>query len=186
MGFYKYLAQAWKKPNLSEQRKRYVAWRAGNAFERVEKPLRIDRARSYGYKSKPGFVVVRARVGKGGRKRSRAIAARKPTKLGIYFNPQKALQIHAEERAQDKYPNLEILGSYWVGDDGKKYEFYEVIFADPNHPQIRADKDINWICEPQNRGRVYRGLTPAGKKSRGLTRKGRGAEKLRPSRQPHL
>src|SRR3989344_6102245 len=122
MGFYKYLAEAWKKPSKEVQRKRYIQWRKENRFVKIEKPTRIDRARSLGYKAKPGFVVVRARIGKGGRKRPRAIAARKPTKLGVFFNPQKSLQIHAEERTQDKYPNLEILGSYWVGDDGKNYE----------------------------------------------------------------
>lgn len=180
MGFYKYLAEAWNKPSKEVQRKRYIQWRAENRFVKLDKPTRIDRARSLGYKAKPGFVVVRARIKKGGRKRSRAVAGRKPTKLGIYFNPKKSLQVQAEARVQGKYPNLEVLSSYWVGDDGKS-EFYEIIFVDPNHPQIRSDKDVNWICAPQNRNRVYRGLTPAGKKSRGLMRKGRGAEKLRPS-----
>ncbi len=167
MGFYKYLRQAWKKPSKETQRKRYIQWRKQLRFEKLEKPTRIDRARALGYKAKSGFVVVRARIGKGGRKRSRAIAARKPTKLGVYFNPDKNLQRISEERVQRKYPNLEVLNSYWVGDDGH-YEFYEIILVDPNHPQIRADRDINWICEPQNRRRVFRGLTSAGKKSRGL------------------
>ncbi len=180
MGFYKYLAKAWKKPSKTIQRARYIKWRAGRVAERVDKPLRIDRARSYGYKAKPGFVIVRSSIKKGGRKRPRAEAARKPTKLGIYFNPKKSLQVQSEARIQDKYPNLEVLGSYWVGDDGK-HEFYEIILVDPHHPQIKADKDLNWICEPQHRRRVYRGLTPAGKKSRGLNNKGKGAEKIRPS-----
>ncbi|HIJ98418.1 TPA: 50S ribosomal protein L15e [archaeon] len=167
MGFYKYLAEAWKKPSKEVQRKRYIQWRKENRFVKIEKPTRIDRARSLGYKAKPGFVVVRARIGKGGRKRPRAIAARKPTKLGVYFNPDKNLQRISEERVQRKYPNLEVLNSYWVGDDAH-HEFYEIVLVDPNHPQIRSDKDINWICAPQNRRRVYRGLTSAGKKSRGL------------------
>ncbi|MEM2338349.1 MAG: 50S ribosomal protein L15e, partial [Candidatus Bathyarchaeia archaeon] len=44
------------------------------------------------------------------------------------------------------------------------------------------DKDVNWICQKQHRGRVFRGLTSAGKKVRGLRKKGRGAEKARPSK----
>jgi len=42
-----------------------------------------------------------------------------------------------------------------------------VILVDVNHPAIRSDKDINWILG--KKGRVHRGLTSAGKKSRGLT-----------------
>ena len=40
-----------------------MGWRKIN--RRVEKPTRIDRARSLGYKAKPGFVVARAKVRKG-------------------------------------------------------------------------------------------------------------------------
>jgi len=43
------------------------------------------------------------------------------------------------------------------------------------------DPKINWICEPQHKGRVYRGLTPAGKRGRGLGQRGTGSEKARPS-----
>ncbi|HID16245.1 MAG TPA: hypothetical protein EYP16_05540, partial [Candidatus Atribacteria bacterium] len=39
-----------------------------------------------------------------------------------------------------------------------------------------------WICNPSQRGRVFRGLTPAGRKSRGLTVKGERSVKNRPSR----
>jgi len=40
--------------------------------------------------------------------------------------------------------------------------------VDPHHPAIKADKDINWICDKAHKGRVFRGLTSAGKKVRGL------------------
>jgi len=59
--------------------------------------------------------------------------------------------------------------------------WFEVILVDPNHPVIQSDKDVNWICENVHRGRVFRGLTSAGKEVRGLRHKGRGAEKVRPS-----
>lgn len=167
MGFYKYLAQNWQNLPVVDERRRYVQWRKQERFTKLDKPTRLDRARALGYKAKPGFVIVRSRIGKGGRKRSRAVAGRKPTKLGIYFNPDKNLQRISEERVQRKYPNLEVLSSYWVGDDGH-HEFYEIILVDPQHPQIRSDKDLNWVCRPQNRRRVYRGLTTSGKKGRGL------------------
>mgnify|MGYP000178633010 CR=1 FL=1 len=93
---------------------------------------------------------------------------------------QKSLQWLAEERAQRKYPNLEVLNSYWIGKDGR-YEYYEVIFLDPSHPSIKKDGDLGWIASGRHRGRVFRGLTGAGKTSRGLRNKGEGAEKVRPS-----
>jgi large subunit ribosomal protein L15e len=78
------------------------------------------------------------------------------------------LQRICEERAARKFKNLEVLNSYWVGHDGK-HAFYEVILVDRNHPAIKSDKKINWICK--KRGRAARGLTSAGRKGRGLRKK---------------
>lgn len=86
----------------------------------------------------------------------------------------------AEQRAQKKHINCEVLNSYWLAQDGK-YSWYEVILVDKDHPQIIKDKQLGWVAKPQHRGRVFRGLTSSAKKSRGLTRKGKGAEKIRPS-----
>jgi large subunit ribosomal protein L15e len=94
------------------------------------------------------------------------------------LTPKKNLQWIAEERAARKFPNMEVLSSYWVGEDGK-YKWFEVILVDRNHPAIMADKQLSWITT--KRGRVFRGLTSAGRKARGLRRRGRGAEKVRPS-----
>ncbi|MCX8169996.1 MAG: ribosomal protein L15e, partial [Candidatus Methanomethyliaceae archaeon] len=77
----------------------------------------------------------------------------------------------AEERAARKYPNMNVLASYWVASDGR-FSWYEVILVDPNHPSIKSDKDLAWITNPSQRSRVFRGLTPAGRKSRGLYVKG--------------
>jgi large subunit ribosomal protein L15e len=84
----------------------------------------------------------------------------------------------AEERVARKYPNLEVLNSYWVWEDGKA-KYYEVILVDPQRPEIQHDNKINWICEKQHTRRAFRGLTSAGKKGRGLRKKGKGAEKVR-------
>ena len=63
-----------------------------------------------------------------------------------------------------------MLNSYNVGKDGKYY-FYEVILVDYSRPEIISDKNQNWICKKTNQHRVHRGLTSAGKKSRGLRNK---------------
>jgi large subunit ribosomal protein L15e len=97
------------------------------------------------------------------------------------FKPAKSLRLIAEERAAKKFPNLEVLNSYWVGEDGKS-KWFEVIMIDPNHPVIKTDKDVSWITQKQHRSRALRSLTSAGKKVRSLRRKGRGAEKFRPSK----
>ena len=73
----------------------------------------------------------------------------------------------AEQRVEKKYKNLVVLNSYLIGKDGMHY-FYEVICVDPLMPEIQNDKTINWICRPENQKRAMRGLTSAGKKSRGL------------------
>ncbi|HFC49221.1 MAG TPA: 50S ribosomal protein L15e, partial [Thermofilum sp.] len=38
---------------------RLIQWRRQPTIMRVEKPTRINRARAFGYKAKPGYVVVR-------------------------------------------------------------------------------------------------------------------------------
>lgn len=184
-GLYHYIAEIWKKPkqNLADiWKQRLIEWRKSEAVVRVERPLRLDRARSLGYRAKKGFVIVRVRIKRGGRKRL------KPTKKGRRSKRQTLRKILAmnyrwvsEQRAARKFPNLEVLNSYWIGKDGKHY-WYEVILVDPNAPEIKSDKQLKWISEGKHRGRVFRGLTSAAKKSRGLRRRGKGAEKIRPSK----
>ncbi|MEL9939433.1 MAG: 50S ribosomal protein L15e [Ignisphaera sp.] len=169
---YHYMALAWKKPYEGEHgqlmKMRLVEWRRQPSIVRVEKPTRIDRARRLGYKAKPGFVVVRVRVRKGGLRKPRPNSGRRPKRMGVYgHSPRKSLQLIAEERAARKYRNLEVLNSYYVGEDGL-YKYYEVILVDPHHPAILSDPDINWIANPSQRGRVFRGKTSAGRKARGL------------------
>lgn len=184
MGYYKYVAELWKKPRESfgkQWQQRLAVWRSENVVTRVEKPTRIDRARALGFKAKPGFVMARVRVRRGGRHRIMPTGGRKPSKSGqVHYTPKKSKRWISEEKAARKFPNLEVLNSYSVGEDGV-YVWHEVILVDPNHPVIRADKDISWIANSANRGRVFRGLTSAGKISRGHRWKGKGAEKMRPS-----
>ncbi len=185
MSYYKYITESWKSPKKSYIREllkeRMISWRKGPSLVRVERPLRIDRARSLGYKAKQGYVVCRIRVRRGGMRKPRPKGGRKPKRMGVRkLSPKKSLQWIAEERAAKRFPNLEVLNSYWIGEDGK-HKYYEIILVDPDHPVIKSDPKINWITKPAQKGRVFRGLTSAGRKSRGLRNKGRGSEKVRPS-----
>jgi large subunit ribosomal protein L15e len=183
---YKYIAEAWatqEKSYVDElTRQRLIEWRRQPVIFRIEKPTRLDKARKLGYKAKQGFIIARVRVRRGGLRKQRPKAGRRPKRMGVKkFKPAKSLRLIAEERASKRFPNLEVLNSYWVGEDGRA-KWFEIIMVDPDHPVIKTDKDINWICQGQHHGRVFRGLTSAGKKVRSLRRKGRGAEKFRPSK----
>lgn len=182
---YKYIEKAWERPKegfLKElQRKRLKRWRRDDNFKRIERPTRLDRARKLGYKAKQGFVLARAKVRRGNLRKSRPTGGRGPKRMGVKkITPKKNLQWIAEERTSRKYPNLRVLNSYWVGEDGR-HKYFEVIMVDPDHPSIENDPDINWICEKDEKRRVFKGKTSAGKRSRGLKNKGKGAEKSRPS-----
>ena len=183
---YKYIAEAWATPEKSFvdelMRQRLIEWRRLPAITRAERPTRLDKARKLGYKAKQGFIIARVRVRRGGLRKQRPKAGRRPKRMGVKkYKPAKSLRLIAEERAARKFPNLEVLNSYWVGEDGRS-KWFEVILVDPNHPAVKADRDVNWICQKQHHRRVFRGLTSAGKKVRSLRRKGRGAEKFRPSK----
>lgn len=181
---YHHIGKAWHKPDTSygsEHWKRLVEWRAGPSFARVEKPLRLDRARALGYKAKQGIIVVRARVRRGGLRKKRFDGGRVPSKMGVNrITMRQNTQVIAEVRTSKHFPNLEVLNSYWVGEDGK-HHYYEVILVDPFHPSIRKDKDLQWICTKPATNRVLRGKTSAGQRARGLRAKGKGAEHIRPS-----
>lgn len=181
---YRYMSETWleeQKERSEIVRNRLIVWRKMGSIVKLKKPTRLGRARSLGYKAKQGYVVVRIKTGRGPREKPGPAGGRKPRSSGIVrYTPQKSRQWIAEERVARKYPNLRVLNSYWVGDD-HKWVWYEVILVDPAHPVIYNDPEINWICDSTHKGRDKRGLTSAGKKSRGLYNKGKGAEKIRPS-----
>ncbi len=161
---YKYMAEAWKRPDKSYvedlMKQRVIAWRREPAIVRIDKPTRIDRARRLGYKAKRGYVIVRVRVRRSGFRKPRPRSGRRPKRMGVEkIKLAKSLRLIAEERAARRYPNLEVLNSYWVWEDGL-YKWFEVIMVDRTLlPELRLGK---------GRGRVFRGLTSAGRKVRGL------------------
>ena len=167
---YYYIQKAWRKPDVKILRERMIEWRASGVFTKVEKPLRLDRARALGYKDKKGFVVIRIRVGRGGHKRPRPNKGRRSKRLHTRKNLMMNYKTIAEQRVSRRYRNLEVLNSYQIGKDGVNY-FYEVICVDPSKPEIKNDNTINWIVKNVHKKRALRGLTSSAKKSRGLRSK---------------
>ena len=127
---------------LFRSRKSAIEWRKQPAFYRIEKPSRIAKARRLGYKAKQGIVVIRARVGTGGMRRQRPVAGRRQKHLGVTrMKADVNMQQVAENRTQEKYKNLKMLGSYFLYKDGFHY-WFEVILADKAHPRITKDKEL--------------------------------------------
>ncbi|MEK0323965.1 MAG: 50S ribosomal protein L15e [Nitrosopumilus sp.] len=132
----------WKE-NSIEIRERIVKWRKQNAVTRIDKPSRIQRARRLGYKAKQGIIVVRMRVGTGGMRKQRPTSGRRPKHLGVTrIKADDNMKTVAERRVLERYPNMKLLGSYYIYKDGKHY-WFEVILADPVHPRIAQDKELN-------------------------------------------
>jgi large subunit ribosomal protein L15e len=179
MGLAKYLRAAWKKPDVKVLRARMIEWRKDDSIVKVEKPLRIDRARGLGYKAKKGVIVVRIKIKRGGHKRTRPNKARRTKRLHIRKNLRMNYKEIAETRVAREYTNMEVLGAYWVGKDGMNY-FYEVILVDRNEPGILKDKQLGAFVKAPKK-RALRGITSSGRKARGLRNSSIKAPKVRPS-----
>ncbi|CAG7918304.1 unnamed protein product [Penicillium olsonii] len=176
MGALKYVEEIQKKKQSDVIRflLRVRCWelRQLNAIHRASRPSRPDKARRLGYKAKQGYVIYRARVRRGGRKRPvpKGATYGKPTNHGVnQLKYQRALKSTAEERVGRRAANLRVLNSYWINQDST-YKYFEVILVDPQHKAIRRDARINWICAPVHKHRESRGLTATGKKSRGMNK----------------
>ena len=147
----------------------------------VDKPTNLARARELGYKAKQGITVARVKIRKGSGVHPRPKKGRRPKRMGVSKLTRRLnIQGMAEQRVARKFPNLEVLNSYKVGEDGKNH-YFETIMVDTSAPTIKKDKDLKWLAEKQHTKRVFRGLTSAQKKSRGLRKKGTNASKVRPS-----
>ena len=133
--------QLWRD-NGPDIRERIVGWRKQNAITRIEKPSRLQRARRLGYKAKQGIIVVRMRVGTGGMRKPRPTGGRRPKHLGVVrIKADDNMKTVAERRVLERYPNMKLLGSYFIYKDGMHY-WFEVILADPAHPRIAQDKEL--------------------------------------------
>lgn len=130
------------KSNNDMLKSKAIVWRTEDVIHKVSRPSRPDRARRLGYKAKQGIIVVRVRVGRGGMRKQRPVSGRRPKHFGVVRIKQGTnMREIGERRVSEKFPNLEVLGSYYLHKDGR-YLWYEVILADPNHPAILKDKEM--------------------------------------------
>ena len=163
MGAYKYMRETYQK-ELKERgdllKDKIFKWRREPVVNRIERPSNLIRARTLGYKAKQGYVVVRVRVGKGRRRRPSNRKGRKPAHAYLIVQPGTSLRGQAEQKANRKYMNLEVLNSYLVGEDGN-YKFFEIILVDKEKTGVKL-----------NKRRAFRGATSSGKKNRGYMAKG--------------
>ena len=168
------------------RRVRLVQWRKETSITKIDRPTRLDAARRRGYKPKQSVVLVRVKVSRGSRRLHRPTKGRRSKRMMTEkITANFSRQTIAENRAARAYDNLEVLNSYWVAEDGRN-RYFEVIMVDPFHPVIKSDKNFSWLLKSgglrvrQNqKGRSFRGLTSSARKSRGLRRKGIGAERFR-------
>jgi large subunit ribosomal protein L15e len=141
MGMHKYLKQAWndrEKNDLERHlRSLSIRWRREPTVHRIDYPTRLDRARTLGYRAKQGYVVVRVRVRKGGARKPRPRAGRRQRALGVTrYTRAVDLKYIAEMRAKRKFPNLRVLNSYYVWEDGT-HRWFEAIMRDTHNPVSR-------------------------------------------------
>lgn len=145
MNMYNYIASTWRKmwkEHSDELKAKAIEWRRQPAMLRIERPSKIDRARRLGYKAKQGFIVVRIRVGVGGMRKQRPKAGRRPKHIGVVRIKQSDnMRKVAERRVGEKYPNMKVIGSYYLYKDGKNY-WFECLLIDKNHPAILNDSEI--------------------------------------------
>ncbi|CAK9295841.1 unnamed protein product [Gordionus sp. m RMFG-2023] len=174
MGAYRYIQEIWRKKQSDVMRflLRIRCWqyRQLNTIHRIPHPTRPEKARRLGYKAKQGYLLYRVRIRRGGRKRQvpKGNTNGKPANQGVnQLKWQRNHQSLAEERAGRRCGALRVLNSYWVSQDST-FKFYEVILVDPMHKALRRDPKMSWIAKPVHKHRELRGLTSAGKKSRGL------------------
>ncbi len=111
-----------KKELLKEVRNKPIIFR-------VEKPTKLTRAKALGYHAKQGYIIVRVKVNKGDFRRPRPNHARRPSKSGIYYKLAVSKEDIAKNRAAKVYRNMNVLGAYFLIEDGKS-KWFEVILLD--------------------------------------------------------
>ena len=145
---YSQISKTWQDifhEGTADIKARAVLLRKEPAMLRVERPWRLDRARSLGYKAKEGVVVVRMRVSRGGMRKKRPTSGRRPKHMGVLkIKSAVSSQEVAERRVLQRHPNMKLLGSYFVWKDGI-HAWYECVLVDPMHPAIRKDYNFRRV-----------------------------------------
>lgn len=166
MGAYKYITKTLQrqyKERDERLRAKAISWRKEPAMVTLRRPSNLSRARTLGYKAKQGYIVVRVRVDKGRRTRRRPRGGRKHKHYYFFKQPQASHQTIAEQKANRLHRNMEVLNSYWVGEDGN-YKYFEIILADPSKASVNISSAIR-------QGKAFRGLTSSGNSRKPSKRK---------------
>ncbi|HEY6283565.1 MAG TPA: 50S ribosomal protein L15e [Nitrososphaerales archaeon] len=142
MPMYRQISKTWQDifhEKAGNIRARAVELRKQPAMVRVDRPWRLDRARALGYKAKEGVVVIRMRVSRGGMRRKRPTSGRRPKHMGVLkIKSAVSSQSVAEGRSLERHPNMHLIGSYLVWQDGI-HAWFECILVDPMHPAVKSD-----------------------------------------------
>ena len=145
MSMYRQISKTWQgifHEKTGDIKARAVQLRKEPAMLRVDRPWRLDRARSLGYKAKEGVIVVRARVSRGGMRKQRPTSGRRPKHMGVLkIKSAVSSQSVAERRVSERFPNMRVIGSYPVWEDGR-YAWFECVLIDPLSPSV--SKDYNY------------------------------------------
>jgi large subunit ribosomal protein L15e len=129
---------------------------------RLEHPTNLPAAHRVGYKAKQGIIVVRTNVRKGSGTKHRPKNKRRPKRQGKNKLTRRiSIQAISEQRASKRFPNMEVLGSYKIAEDGGKH-YFEVILADRTASTITTDKELSYLMHNQ-KGRAERGKTASGR-----------------------
>ena len=111
---YAFVREAWKVPGNTAGCEellwnRMQEWRREGSVVRVERPTRIDRARTLGYKAKQGIAVARVQVRRGGRRAS-PVCPRTPFRPDGQ-EPAHRRQEHPADRRGTRHPRVPEHGS---------------------------------------------------------------------------
>jgi large subunit ribosomal protein L15e len=167
---YSYMEESWQNPTPEMKdwlRRSAMTWRREPVVKRVARPTKLVTARRLGYKAKPGIVIVRIRIRRGGARKPRPVSGRRQKAMGsIKFTRSLGIQEIAERRAARRYPNMSIQNSYHLFSDGTSH-WYEVILVDQNrgdlnHPYVhRRAKPAKTGAKPKAKPAEAESESPA-------------------------
>lgn len=132
MGAYSYMRKSFQESfsqRSPQLRSRISSWRKQRTVERIKRSSDLPRARALGYKAKRGIFLARVRIRRGKRARDKPDQGRKPGRNVKRVPPGRPLEFYAMEKAGRRFPNLEPVNAYWVGEDGV-FKYFEVILKD--------------------------------------------------------
>ncbi|MBO0888549.1 50S ribosomal protein L15e [Candidatus Bathyarchaeota archaeon] len=130
---YSYMAEWWQGGTSEYKdwmRRSAITWRREPVIKRIPRPTNLPTARRLGYKAKPGIIVVRVRIRRGGARKPRPVSGRRQKAMGVSkFTRSLSLRAIAEGRVARRYPNMKLQNSYHLFSDGVSH-WYEVILFD--------------------------------------------------------